>query len=79
MKKYIEFGIGNTWILRTEAEMEDNTEIEQQGILGPINVKSIYLRIWIGKTVVLLDSREGFKKMSKNRKSFKLIIGIVST
>ncbi|WP_123058860.1 DUF3977 family protein [Brevibacillus reuszeri] len=39
----------------------------------------MYLRIWIGKTVVLLDSREGFKKMSKNRKSFKLIIGIVST
>ncbi|WP_289140044.1 DUF3977 family protein [uncultured Brevibacillus sp.] len=42
-------------------------------------VKSIYFRIWIGKTVVLLDSREGFKRMSKNRKNFKLIIGIGST
>ena len=29
MKKYIEFGIGNTWCVRTEIEDDDGAETEQ--------------------------------------------------
>lgn len=76
--KYIEFGFGNTWWLRTETELEDGTEYEEKGIVGPVKVHSAYLRIWLMKTVIVLDSREGFKKMSKNQNKCKLIVGLVS-
>ncbi|WP_373462608.1 DUF3977 family protein [Paenibacillus sp. V4I3] len=50
--KYIELGVGNTWILRTESEFDDGSEIEHKGIIKPIIFHSIYLRIWIGKIEV---------------------------
>lgn len=77
--KFIEFGIGNTWLVRTETELEDGTEYEEKGIVGPINFYSLYLRIWIGKTVFILDSKEGLKRMKKKRIEFKLIFGITSS
>jgi hypothetical protein len=76
--KFIEFGIGNTWIVRTETELEDGTEYEEKGIIRPIKFQSVYLRIWLLKTVIVIDFNEGFKKMKKNRNAFKLIIGITS-
>lgn len=76
--KFIEFGIGNTWLIRTEVELEDGTEYEVKGIKGPIEYQSIYLRIWTGKIVYILDLKGGFKKVKKNRNEFKLIFGIVS-
>ncbi|WP_112182680.1 DUF3977 family protein [Paraliobacillus zengyii] len=76
--KFIEFGIGNKWLVRTETELEDGTEYEEKGIKGPINFFSLYLRIWIGTTVVILDLKEGIKRQKKNRKAFKAIFGIVS-
>ncbi|QFG01175.1 DUF3977 family protein [Psychrobacillus glaciei] len=77
--KFIEFGIGNTWIIRTETELEDGTEYEEKGIKGPIKFYSLYIRIWIGKTVVIADLKEGFKSQKKNRNEFKVIFGMVSS
>ncbi|MBD3920372.1 DUF3977 family protein [Paenibacillus sp. PR3] len=76
--KYIEVGFGNTWVVRTETEFDDGTEIEQKGIIKPIVFHSFYLRIWIGKTVFIWNSKDGFKKMSKPRRTFKLIVGLAS-
>lgn len=76
--KYIECGIGNSWFVRTETELEDGTEKEERGVKGPIKFKSVYLRIWIRKTVIVLDSAEGYKHIKKNRTEFKWILGIVS-
>ena len=76
--KFIEFGIGNTWLLRTETERVDGSEYEEKGIKGPIKFQSIYLRIWIRKTVVILDSKQGMKWIKKNRNEFKFIIGVMS-
>ncbi|MEI5906980.1 DUF3977 family protein [Bacillus spongiae] len=76
--KYIEIGIGNSWFIRTEIELEDGTECEEKGIKRPINLQSLYLRIWIGNSVLIIDSIEGFKRMKKKRKKFKFIVGIVS-
>ncbi|WP_243522113.1 DUF3977 family protein [Bacillus pseudomycoides] len=76
--KYIEVGIGNRWFIRTETEREDGTEFEQKGIVKPIYFKSLYLRIWFQKTCLIFDSKEGFKKMRKNRNEYKFIFGIVS-
>jgi Protein of unknown function (DUF3977) len=76
--KYIEFGVGNTWILRTEIELSNGTEIEKRGIDFPIKFYSVYIRIWIRKTVLILDLKEGFKMYKKNRNEFKIIFGIIS-
>ncbi|MFE6169707.1 DUF3977 family protein [Viridibacillus arvi] len=76
--KFIEIGIGNTWIVRTETELEDGSEFEERGIKGTIIFESFYLRIWIFKTVVIIDLKEGIKKMKKKRNSLKLVLGIQS-
>lgn len=76
--KYIEFGIGNRWLLRTEVELNNDYEFEVKGILGGIIYKSIYCRIWIGKRVYIFDTEEGFKIKNKNKNKFKLIFGIKS-
>jgi hypothetical protein len=76
--KYIEFGVGNTWLVRTEIECDDGYEFEEKGVSGPINLQSIYFRIWIGKTVIIVDSKDGFKRVRKSSRKLKLILGIVS-
>lgn len=76
--KYIAFGIGNRWLIRTETESSDGTEVEEKGIAGPIVFQSVYLRVWIRKTVLIIDSKQGFKMSRKNRNSFKVIFGMVS-
>jgi hypothetical protein len=75
--KYIEFGIGNTWLVRTEFESEDGYEFEEKGVGGPINFVSIYFRIWIGKTIFIIDSKKGFKRIRKSSRKLKLILGII--
>ncbi|GIN37156.1 hypothetical protein J19TS1_01050 [Heyndrickxia oleronia] len=76
--KYIEFGIGNKWFIRTETELADGTEYEERGVTGPIVFKSAYFRIWVSKTVWIIDTEEGFKKTKKRRRAFKFIFGICS-
>jgi hypothetical protein len=76
--KYIEIGIGNTWLVRTEFEMESGNEYEVKGIKGPIHFHSAYIRVWFWKSVIIIDSKEGLKTMHKNRGNFKFIFGIVS-
>ena len=76
--KYIELGLGNSWFIGTETELADGTEYEEKGIKGPINFQSLYIRTWIGKTVFILDSKDGYKQLGKNRSDFKLVFGIVS-
>lgn len=78
MRKYIEFGFGNTWLVRTEFENEDGSEYELKGIVGKINPESIYVRCWIGKTVYILDWKDGVKRINKNRMSLKFLFSIRS-
>lgn len=63
--KYIEFGIGNTWLVRTEFE-ETDKEYECQGIVGPLIPVGYYFRLWIGKSVFIISTNEGFKQTKKN-------------
>ncbi|MGE7926718.1 DUF3977 family protein [Lysinibacillus xylanilyticus] len=76
--KFIEIGIGNKWFLRTETEHSDGSENEEKGISFPIKFQLVYIRIWIRKSVLIFDSKEGIKKTKKNRSDFKIILGIVS-
>ncbi|MHA6532057.1 DUF3977 family protein [Paenibacillus sp. BAC0078] len=76
--KYIEFGIGNKWLIRTETELSNGTEFEEKGIVRPIKFQSAYIRIWIRKTVLIIDLKQGLKVTKKNRNKFKIIFGIAS-
>lgn len=76
--KYIELGIGNRWLVRTETELSDGTEFEEKGIIRPIKFHSAYIRIWIRRTVLIVDLKQGFKLTKKKRNEFKIIFGIVS-
>ncbi|MBT2691663.1 DUF3977 family protein [Bacillus sp. ISL-55] len=76
--KYIEIGIGNPWLIRTEVENENGEEYEEKWIKGPVHFHSAYIRLWVWKSVIIFDSKEGLKTMEKNSKKFKLIFGIVS-
>lgn len=75
MKKYIEIGVGNTWLIRTEIEHEDGTETEMKGIVTPFKLKSVYLRVWIRRRVLILDLREGVKFQTKRNSNFKILLG----
>lgn len=77
--KYIEFGLGNRWFIRTETELDDGTEFEEKGIARPIRFQSVYIRIWICKTVLILDLKQGFKFSKKGRFALKFIFGITSS
>lgn len=77
LKKYTEIGFGNTWFIRTEFEDSDGTEREVRGFTAPFKLQSVYFRLWMGKKVIILDSKEGLKLSSKNRKNFKLVIGFM--
>ena len=76
MKKYIEFGIGNTWCVRTEIEDDEGGEPEHRGIEHLSKVEGVYVRLWLGQTVVVVSTNEGLKKMRKGRRAFKLLLGI---
>ncbi|AIC93213.1 MULTISPECIES: DUF3977 family protein [Shouchella] len=76
--KYIECGWGNRWLLRTEVEYRDGTEMEYRGWKGPVSVRSLYLRLWVGHTILILDSKEGVKKQQKTQSRFKCVVGLVS-
>jgi hypothetical protein len=76
--KFIEIGFGNTWFVRTEVELENGEEYEEKWIKGPVNFHSAYIRVWLWKFVFILDTKEGFKTMRKNRRKFKFILGVVS-
>lgn len=79
LKKYVEFGIGNRWLVRTEYELDDGSEYERKGIDRPKRITSIYIRIWIGKYVFILDTFEGFKRSKKTRNKLKIVLGISGT
>ncbi|MFD2701215.1 DUF3977 family protein [Paenibacillus shunpengii] len=75
MKKFTEIGIGNRWFIRTEFEHEDGSESEIKGFTRPFKLKSVYIRIWIGKKVLIIDSKEGIKWVGKGKKKLKLLVG----
>lgn len=73
--KYVEIGVGNRWLIRTETEYPDGTEEECRGFAHPFTMESIYFRLWIGHRVLIWDSKEGMKRAAKGTKRFKCVIG----
>ena len=73
-KKYIEIGFGNPSFINTEIEYECGTEERFKGI-KPLKIEGIYVRIWVGKSMFVMSTNEGFKRKIKGRRSFKILLG----
>jgi hypothetical protein len=73
---YSEIGIGNGPLVSTEIERK-NDEVRVNGwVMGVF--RSMYLRVWIGKTVVVIDSVDGLKVQKKSCSKVKVLFGVVS-
>lgn len=76
MKKiFAEFGIGNETIFSTEIE-EGEIEYRIPRFIVPKKVIGYYLRFWIMRSVYILSTNSGLEIIKKDRKKFKLLLGI---
>ena len=75
LKIFAEIGYGNPSLCNTEIE-KGKLEHRVKSFILPPKINGIYIRIWINKKVYALSSKSGFKITDKNRKKFKLLLGI---
>lgn len=69
--KYSEVGYGNPSFM--SVEMENETRIVGFCLE---RIVSMYVRVWVGNRVLIVDSVEGFKMGLKDKKCFKLVFGV---
>jgi hypothetical protein len=70
---FTEFGIGNSSFVSTEFEF-DGGEVRVNGFYGISDFTDPYIRIWLGKRVVVI-SKYGVRVVRKSYNAFKLIFG----
>lgn len=76
MKKvFAEMGIGNESFFSTEFE-EEESEYRVPKFIVPEKIRDFYVRFWIGKIVVILSMRDGFKTKKKDLSKRKILFGI---
>jgi hypothetical protein len=74
-RTYAEIGFGNETFLSTEIEHGDK-EYRLAGFLRPMFPDDYYVRLWIGKKVLIISTKTGIKIKKKERKAFKFLFGI---
>lgn len=75
MKKYYtEIGIGNDTFINTETEYPDGSETRASGFVK-MKLTEVYIRIWLGKKVFILSSKDGFKIQTKGKAKLKVLLG----
>ena len=75
MRKQIEFGCGNTWLLRTEFEASDGMDVGEGKDLDFIHDKALTIG---AIESYILDVKEGFKRQRKMSNAVKFVVGIAS-
>ncbi|MEG0619222.1 MAG: DUF3977 family protein [Bacilli bacterium] len=66
----------NKYGLGVSTEIEYSNYEERKKGFVKINVKEVYLRVWILKSVFILSKKEGMKFNKKNRSNLKIVIGL---
>ena len=74
MKVYSEIGLGNETFINTEFESADGSEHREPGFKLK-KISEVYLRVWIGKTVCILSTKDKLKINKKDRANIKILIG----
>ena len=72
-KIFTEIGFGNDTFVSTEVETGD-VEMRQPGFIK-MKCRGIYLRLWVGHTVWIASTVNGFTRMTKPKKKFKFLLG----
>lgn len=72
---YTEIGIGNPTFISTEIEFSDGTEKRVRGF-RKMEIHGVYIRVWGGRCVTVISSKNGIKKKLKDKKRLKILIGI---
>jgi hypothetical protein len=62
--------------LSSRPEIENGSDERRVRGMVRMKVRSFYLRLWIGRSVFIVDTREGFKRTRKNRGTFKALLGV---
>lgn len=68
-----EIGIGNASFINCEIEEGENEHRVPYWV--PLNCNEIYFRLWIGKKVFILSSKNGFHMQKKSKSRFKCLVG----
>jgi len=76
---YTEIGFGNPSFLSTEIEWPDGHEKRIAGRISGWRVQSAYIRVWVGKIMLVLDIPKGIRLKQKNRNKFKFLLGLSGT
>ena len=76
---YTEIGFGNPSFISTEIEWPDGFEKRISGRISGWKVHSAYIRIWVGKIMLVLDLPQGLKIRKKEYNSFKFLLGLSGT
>jgi hypothetical protein len=74
---YAEFGFGNASLISTEIESGMRERRVARFLVR--RVTQFYVRIWIGRVVVVAGIPLEVKVVIKNRNAFKFLVGIAST
>lgn len=72
---FSEFGFGNGTLCSTEVEKGER-EHRIRGFVIPPKVEGIYLRIWVGKRVIVCSTKNIFSWQSKNKYRIKILFGL---
>lgn len=76
-KAYNEVGVGLPHFLSAELEHADGTEERVKGWVRMDRIQSFYMRVWVGRTVWILDTDK--PHLSARRKpytAFKIVLGM---
>lgn len=72
---YAEMGIGNETFLSTEIE-EGGHERRIKGFHLPKKITDVYVRIWVGKRVMIVSTKDGVKFVRKEKQGLKILVGV---
>lgn len=73
---YAEVGYGNKTLFSTEICELNGKETRVPKFLFPKEIDDYYVRMWVGKRVYILSSKDGPKIQEKRKFKFKIIFGI---
>jgi len=75
LKIFAEIGFGNASFCNTEIE-KGSLEHRVARFIVPPKIAGVYIRLWLGKRVFVVSTRNGFTTTLKNRNKFKLLLGL---
>ena len=71
---FTEIGFGNASFISTEIE-KGTRERRVRGCVR-MHVQGVYLRLWVGRRVWIISTRQGYETRTKSRSTFKFLLGV---